>query len=651
MIEPKNIAKQFIDKDELLRAIDFQAYYSAELGSEIIPRDRDGWVNGIRCPFPDHDDKTPSFGVNIRTGAFKCFGCNRKGDLFEFHMQLHGSDFRAALKELAKFAGIDEEPQKRQEKPFHHPQLGAPIETYPYLDENSKPVLYVCRFKPKDFRQCRPDGRNWSIKGIRQVPYHLPQLLSSNSLVLILEGEKDVHTAEKHEFIATTNAGGANSWTDENSRILAGRDVVIISDCDEPGEQRTKTIIQSFKRIEIHPTSVKVIRLPNPNNIKGYDLADFFNTFSDMESAKTELSALIEKTPPIDFGALPVPDADNKSNNLEFRLVKAGDLKTCANQWLIEGLIAQDTLSVIFGDPATYKSFVSIALACCAASGKFFYGSEVKLSGPVIYIAGEGQAGISRRIRAWCLRNSIDIDALPLFLSTMAAGLSDSDQLANVLRTIDIVKKEYGSPVLIIVDTLARNFGNGDENSTRDMNKFVESLDQLRITFNSAILVVHHTGHSNKKRSRGNIALQAAVDAEYRLSIYQTDLIRMECIKMKDAEEPSLMNLRPEIIELDEIDEDGNQLTSVVLCECNSEIPASSFDGAGRGKWQKSNFRALDRLINEQKENSEMPCVTEDDWRNACIKEGCGRSTFKRSKDSFINRGKISVENGLVRIL
>lgn len=34
-----------------------------------------------RCPFPDHDDHSPSFAVNINNGLWKCHGCNRSGNL------------------------------------------------------------------------------------------------------------------------------------------------------------------------------------------------------------------------------------------------------------------------------------------------------------------------------------------------------------------------------------------------------------------------------------------------------------------------------------------------------------------------------------------------------------------------------------------
>src|SRR3954453_11044480 len=56
------------------------------------------------CPF--HQEKTPSFVVFPESGNFHCFGCGRGGDVFTFYMGAEHVEFRDALQELAKRAGI-----------------------------------------------------------------------------------------------------------------------------------------------------------------------------------------------------------------------------------------------------------------------------------------------------------------------------------------------------------------------------------------------------------------------------------------------------------------------------------------------------------------------------------------------------------------
>src|SRR6266542_1812458 len=56
------------------------------------------------CPF--HGEKTPSFVVSPEIQHYKCFGCQRSGDIFTFLEEYEGMDFYEALKFLADKAGV-----------------------------------------------------------------------------------------------------------------------------------------------------------------------------------------------------------------------------------------------------------------------------------------------------------------------------------------------------------------------------------------------------------------------------------------------------------------------------------------------------------------------------------------------------------------
>lgn len=55
---------------------------------------------------------------------------------------------------------------------------------------------------------------------------------------------------------------------------------------------------------------------------------------------------------------------------------------------------------------------------------------------------------------------------------------------------------EFGIKI-IVPDTLARNFGDGDENSTGDMNRFVSAVGRMIERFGCAVVVVHHSWHGD----------------------------------------------------------------------------------------------------------------------------------------------------------
>src|SRR6186713_604079 len=71
---------------------------------EVVQLRRVGrnWV-GL-CPF--HAEKSPSFNVREETGRYRCFGCDKSGDVFTFVQEHEHVDFVGAVEYLANRAGI-----------------------------------------------------------------------------------------------------------------------------------------------------------------------------------------------------------------------------------------------------------------------------------------------------------------------------------------------------------------------------------------------------------------------------------------------------------------------------------------------------------------------------------------------------------------
>jgi len=57
------------------------------------------------CPF--HNEKTPSFIVSPDIQRFRCFGCGKSGDIFNFIQEIETLDFVQTLEKLAKEAGVE----------------------------------------------------------------------------------------------------------------------------------------------------------------------------------------------------------------------------------------------------------------------------------------------------------------------------------------------------------------------------------------------------------------------------------------------------------------------------------------------------------------------------------------------------------------
>src|SRR5690606_31096689 len=114
-----------------------------------------------------------------------------------------------------------------------------------------------------------------------------------------------------------------------------------------------------------------------------------------------------------------VPDLKTK---FEFSRIDSLEVKEI--DWLVDGYFEADSLDLIFGEPGCGKSFISIDLGCCIATGTSWHGHEVK-QGMVIYIAGEGHNGLARRFKAWERIHGVSLQGAPIYKSHRAAQLYD----------------------------------------------------------------------------------------------------------------------------------------------------------------------------------------------------------------------------------
>jgi DNA primase len=74
--------------------------------SDYVPRLR-RFGNRYSCLCPFHNEKTPSFSIYSDHQFYKCFGCDAKGDVFSFVMNIERLTFWEALRKLAEQNGIE----------------------------------------------------------------------------------------------------------------------------------------------------------------------------------------------------------------------------------------------------------------------------------------------------------------------------------------------------------------------------------------------------------------------------------------------------------------------------------------------------------------------------------------------------------------
>lgn len=167
---------------------------------------------------------------------------------------------------------------------------------YDYTDEQGTLLFQVLRYRPKAFRARRTDGQGgWltSLAGARRVLYRLPQVMAAEC-VLVVEGEKDVQTAERlgltPGWAATCSPFGACQWRSDYSRQLAGKVVYICPDNDQPGREH---LVQVALALIDEAEEVHVVALP----AWAKDLSDWVQRGADSGS----LSKLLTTAEPFTY--------------------------------------------------------------------------------------------------------------------------------------------------------------------------------------------------------------------------------------------------------------------------------------------------------------------------------------------------------------
>lgn len=229
-----------------------------------------------RCPF--HEDKVQSLSINLATSQWTCHaGCGH-GNALTFSRRkgvsppdVSGDPVTPPARPVpqttdatSEKAGSKRGAARGSECAEAAPATSAKkiVMEYQYEFEDGSPAFQVVRFEPKGFAQRRLEGGRWiwGTGDVRRVPYRLPKIISSDGLIFLVEGEKDVHRLEREGLLATTTPMGASNWRSEYAQHFKGRKVVILPDNDEPGENYAQA---AARDIRAAGGLVKLVRLPS----------------------------------------------------------------------------------------------------------------------------------------------------------------------------------------------------------------------------------------------------------------------------------------------------------------------------------------------------------------------------------------------------
>ncbi|WP_280264678.1 toprim domain-containing protein, partial [Nocardia wallacei] len=164
------------------------------------------------------------------------------------------------------------------------------VTTYPYVRADGTIAGEVIR-READFESGRdksfsqrawnPQTGAWKDTGFDKIPYNLPDVLDAvaeGRTIYLVEGEKDAESARRAGEVATTNAGGALSWTPEHAAWLDGAaEIVIVADRDSAGYRRADRVLSTLTGSALRVGRIRVVQAAT-----GKDLTDHLDAGHDL---------------------------------------------------------------------------------------------------------------------------------------------------------------------------------------------------------------------------------------------------------------------------------------------------------------------------------------------------------------------------------
>ena len=613
-----------------------------------------------------------SLAVDVDKGTWFSHEEDRGGGVLDLIARETGRNANGQAVEWLRENGFDvgDDASKPVEKIDTPPAKAKIVATYDYLDEAGDLLFQVVRLEPKTFRQRRKalagddpkkvrDGWIWSVKGTRQVPYRLPDLLEAVALekpVFIVEGEKDVENLAGLGITATCNAMGAGKWPDGLAEHFRGADVIHLSDNDDAGREHTGLVAGALKGVARRQRTLDLPGLPPKGDVSDWISAG--GTADQLwQMVETRARPWAGAAPKLNFGAVWFADTEHSMEEPE---------------WLVDDILTRGDLSLVYGASGSGKSFFATHLAMAIARGDDVLGHKVLRPGGVVYIAAEGRKGYKKRLRAYRQHFGIEPGTplpfvfLPVAIDLFANGEgSDGDKLIVDLQVLADQMRAMGTRLeLVVVDTHAAVSPGANENASEDGSRMLRRYQRIQEVTGAHVMVVHHKNASGEK-PRGWTGIYANVDNALEVDSDEAKNRTAKIVKMKDGEDGLKIGFRLHPVDIGARD-DGKTISSCVV------VPAQAAERrTGKGPHLSDQHRiALQALREALLSHGEAPppgmdlpfgikVVRVGEWKREFLKraftdeeppESTFRSAFKRAFDALQSRHVIGASSPYVWI-
>lgn len=520
----------------------------------------------LKCCCPFHEEKTPSFIWNKKTGRFHCFGaCGQSYDIIDVFMKM-GMTYIEALQKLFDYADMKVpfgEHHAKTEYNYRYPHeepLNAKEQVYAYLAKrkisketadyldirqdhhgncvlnyyDTNDTLTMVKYRPSH-RVKKGEAKNWVQKDSDSKPllFNMNRVNIDKPL-LITSGELDCAAAIEAGWLNAVSIplGDQNThWVETCWEWLEQfKEIIICPDNDESGTKYCKGIVP---RLGSWRTKVAVVPA---------DCKDVNECLYRHGKDATLHMILDAKDTPVD-SVVDFADVQNVDWN-------AIDGITTGIAGLDKHLMRlfEGTLTIVTGVNGSGKSSFLSQISCHAMDeGKnvFLYSGELPTFQTKNWIDSifAGQRNLQQRTSGQSTYYTVTSEARAKINDHYRGMLylykdGYSNKMSDIQQSMEDCVRKYGCKLLIVDNLTAINLECRDDSKYQKQAEFVQWLIDFAKRFSCCpVLVVHpHKIETMRRLTKMDIqGISALIDLAHRIiSLY----------KVQDSDRQGVMNRR-----------------------------------------------------------------------------------------------------------
>lgn len=502
------------------------------------------------CPF--HDDRNPSFSVDLTTGKWKCHStsCGKSGGLLAFSREigerLPDEIYREFIDEIGLkpksrivHQGDKEKPtwnedgdilervEKYRKRLYEDDELleywkrrGISPETLSSLfvgyDDKSKAFTIPHLAENREIvaiKRVPLNNGNYSWEGSKRSYLYLGGLIKSldpGDSLIITEGEKDTLSLLDERILNVVGSPSSEGFNDDPSLFDGVGDIFILFDNDESGRNGA---LKVSKKVGYRSRVInwsKYEELIGEELPRGFDLTDLrLKCQREGKSFRDELKklmALSERVVPLPVESLS-PFIENLPEFLKKRF--SGELIGYST-----GLVGLDRitrgihdLTVLGGEPKAGKSLLTLLIAIensLKGIPVVSFDFENSIESILLRILSN-RSELSERKLAKALEDQDSPEFSPDEFKRYQKGMTDLRKITErffvkkdrdldkwkIIEVISYMRESFGETPLVIIDSLQKLPWRPDKSLRRDnIDGWIRDIEEIRDKTKATILVV-----------------------------------------------------------------------------------------------------------------------------------------------------------------